>query len=136
MQLDTVHEKLAQAPASSFHVLDPAKAKRFNAKTMFIPSPHDVARAIAEIPSGETRTILDLRRSLALKANAETTCPAVTIKSWKWIASAAEDGHRAEPEYQVPWWRVLKDGNPSRHMPGGEQGQILRLGTEGVHISR
>ena len=55
-------EKLACAPAASFHVLDPAKAARMKAKTMFIPAPADVAGVIAAIPEGETRTIVELRR--------------------------------------------------------------------------
>jgi alkylated DNA nucleotide flippase Atl1 len=34
----------------------------------------------------------------------------------------------------IPWWRVLKDGKPSCHMPGGVDEQILRLKTEGVEL--
>jgi len=32
----------------------------------------------------------------------------------------------------MPWWRVLKDGKPSRHMPGGIAEQLVRLKAEGV----
>ena len=63
-------EKLANAAPSSFHVLEPAKAKRLGGATMVIPSPQDVANAVALIPPGETRTILDLRRQLAADAEA------------------------------------------------------------------
>jgi alkylated DNA nucleotide flippase Atl1 len=127
-------EKLEQAPAASFHVLDPAKAKRMNARTLYIPSPQDVARAIAAIPAGETRTIRDLRAELAGLGNAETACPAATIKYWKWMASASVEPGIKESVFNVPWWRVLKDGKPSRHMPGGVEGQIARLKEEGVEI--
>src|SRR5580658_8394066 len=93
--MKTYCELLLQAPASSFHVLDPEKAKRLKGKTMFIPSPLDVARAIAEIPAGETRTTADLRRLLAEGANAETACPAAINKYWKWIAAANEEADSA-----------------------------------------
>jgi hypothetical protein len=127
-------EKLRLAPPASFHVLDPAKAKRMNARTMFIPAPADVARAIAAIPKGQTKTILELRRDLAASGNAETACPATTIKYWKWLACARDEARASAPEYAVPWWRVLKDGQPSRHLPGGVERQIALLKEEGVEV--
>ena len=127
-------EKLKQAPQSSFHILDPVKARRLAANTMFIPSPEDVARVISAIPAGETRTIVELRRTLALQGGAETACPGATIKYWKWMAHASEEAECRDTVYDVPWWRVLKDGKPSRHMPGGgeRQGSLLEL--EGVRV--
>lgn len=133
MPQQSLIEKLQQAPAASFHVLEPAKAKRLNAQTLFIPAPHDVAQAIAAIPPGQTRTIVDLRRELAAQGNAETACPAATIKYWKWMANAEAELEDDSP-YQVPWWRVLKDGKPSRHMPGGCERQIELLRAEGVDV--
>jgi 6-O-methylguanine DNA methyltransferase, DNA binding domain len=125
--------RIRAAPPASFHVLEPAKAARMNAKTLYIPSVGDVARAISAIPVGETRTIFELRRELARTGNAETACPAVTIKYWKWLA-AAQDELEGESEYRIPWWRVLKDGKPSRHMPGGIEAQTALLREEGVNI--
>ena len=83
-------EKLKLAPPASFHVLDPAKAKRMNAKTLYIPGPADVARAINAIPTGQTRTIVALRQALATDGAAETACPAATLKYWKWMAQASD----------------------------------------------
>lgn len=112
-------QKIREADPSSFHVLDPEKAKRMNGKTLYIPSVSDVFQAISSIPNGETRTIDQLRDHLAKKGNADVACPAKTIKYWKWLAfAAAEEGYTP-----VPWWRVLKDGKPSRHMPGGIERQ-------------
>ncbi|MBE0696768.1 MAG: MGMT family protein [Anaerolineaceae bacterium] len=127
-------EKLKHAPGSSFHVLDPVKAKRMKAKTLFIPSPEDVAKVISAIPQGETRTIVELRRELAAGGNAETACPAETIKYWKWLASAYAEVEGSGSIYEVPWWRVLKDGRLSRHMPGGIEGQAAFLRKEGVQV--
>lgn len=130
MPHESLLEKLQNAPASSFHVLDPKKAKRMNAKTLFIPSPDDVAKAITAIPAGTSKTILELRADLAKMGNADTACPAKTIKYWKWLAQASE---LDDSPFSIPWWRVLKDGKPSRHMPGGVEHQIARLQAEGLH---
>jgi alkylated DNA nucleotide flippase Atl1 len=130
MNSHTCLEKLQNAPAASFHVLEPAKAKRMNAKTLYIPCPEDVAKVISAIPKGETRTIVDLRRTLAAQGKAETACPAATIKYWKWLAQAYDEALTDDPHFAVPWWRVLKDGKPSRHMPGGVEGQLVRLQAE------
>ena len=108
-------QKLKEANPASFHVLDPAKAARMNGKTLYIPSVQDLFDAISSIPKGETRTIVELRSELARKGGADVACPAVTIKYWKWLAAAsAEEGYAP-----LPWWRVMKDGKVSRHMPGG-----------------
>lgn len=129
-------EKLESAPTSSFHVLDPVKAARMNAKTLFIPGPKDVANVIVAIPKGETRTIVQLRNELALLGKAETACPAKTIKYWKWLAYASEEIKEGDSLYSVPWWRVLKDNKLSPYMPGGIEGQAMRLKMEGYANER
>jgi 6-O-methylguanine DNA methyltransferase, DNA binding domain len=133
MAKESLLEKLRTAPASSFHVLEAEKAARMNAKTLFIPSVEDVAKAISAIPAGQTRTINELRNDLAVTGKAETACPAKTIKYWKWLAAAHEE-LEDERQYDIPWWRVLKDGKPSRHMPGGIEAQTALLRAEGVKI--
>jgi 6-O-methylguanine DNA methyltransferase, DNA binding domain len=126
--------KVQTAPAGSFHVLEPEKAKRLNAATMYIPSPGDVAAAINAIPSGETRTLREIRQRLAVVGQAETACPAKTVVYWKWLAAATEELEGQASEFSIPWWRVLKDGKPSRHMPGGIEHQIALLRDEGVKL--
>jgi hypothetical protein len=130
MKQPTFLEKLQSALAASFHVLEPAKAKRMHAKTMYIPCLEDVAKAIQAFSKGETRTIVDLRLSLAIQGNAETACPGAMIKYWKWMAQAHDEAIASDLRFAVPWWRVLKDGKPSRHMPGGVEGQLARLEME------
>ena len=104
------------------------------AKTLYIPSVADVAALIKAIPEGATKTIDDMRSDLAKIAKTDTACPAKTIKYWKWMASLNDDLLTKNPNYRVPWWRVLKYGRPSRHMPGGCANQILLLEAEGVSI--
>ena len=129
----SILEKLESAPGATFEVLDATKSKRLGGvKTLYIPSVADVAGVIQAIPEGETRTIENLRNDLAKTAQADTACPAKTIKYWKWMASLSEDNLSKNPDYRIPWWRVLKDGRPSRHMPGGIENQILLLKAEGA----
>lgn len=132
MNIQTVLDNLKAAEPSSFHVLHPEKAARMKAKTLFIPSPQDVANAIRAIPAGKTKTIVELRNDLAVFGKAETACPAKTIKYWKWLSVASEHPPESASNLGVPWWRVLKDGKPSRHMPGGVEEQVKRLRAEGV----
>jgi hypothetical protein len=131
----TFLEKLKLSPEGSFHVLEPAKAKRMKAGTMYIPSPLDVARAIAAIPEGETRTLMELRRALAATGKAETACPFITSRYWKWLAYAYDEAVK-EPPFTVPWWRVLKDGKPGKLLPGGIERQTELLEQEGVRLKK
>jgi alkylated DNA nucleotide flippase Atl1 len=93
---------------------------------LYIPSVSDVFEAISAIPIGKTMTIVELRNHLARNFGADVACPAKTIGYWKWLAYAAEE----EGYASLPWWRVLKDGQPSRHMPGGIETQQSRLDVE------
>src|SRR4051812_9404094 len=126
-------EKLKMAPKGGFHVLDSAKSRRMaGALTLYIPSVEEVADAIKAIPEGETRTIEDLRATLCKIAHADTSCPAKTLKYWKWMANLPDELKKEYQEYDIPWWRVLKDGKPSRHMPGGIENQKRILKSENV----
>jgi alkylated DNA nucleotide flippase Atl1 len=50
------------------------------------------------------------------------------------MASAQDELEEVHFEHVVPWWRVLKDGKPSPHMPGGVEHRMARLRIEGVTI--
>src|SRR3954453_19076639 len=111
-------EKLKTASHSSFETLDEKKSKRMGGvSTLYIPSVDEVADAIKAIPKGETRTIEELRAALAKIGKADTACPAKTLKYWKWMADLPEELKVENQSFDIPWWRVLKDGKPSRHMP-------------------
>jgi alkylated DNA nucleotide flippase Atl1 len=134
MAKQSYRDKLASAPRAAVEVLDGAKAARMKAATMYIPAPAEVAEAIAAIPPGETRTLRDLREELAAQGQAQTACPASITKYWKWLAWASDETGDFEPSSAVPWWRVLKDGKPSRHLPGGVERQVALLRAEGVEV--
>lgn len=123
-------KQLSEAPLGSFHVLDPEKAKRMNAATLYIPSPQEVIDAISEIRKGTVVTVPQMRKIIAAKHDADTACPAAINKYWKWAAAAVvEEGFTP-----FPWWRLTKDGKPSRHMPGGETAHRAMLEKEGVKV--
>lgn len=132
----SILEKLQNAPRKGvFEKLDRYKSKRMGGvKTNYIPTVEEVAKVIKAIPKGQTKTIVDLRTSLAKIGKAESACPAATLKYWKWMANLSEEFKRKYPEYNIPWWRVLKDGQPSRHMPGGTENQKLILKSEGFIV--
>lgn len=131
----SIIQKLDSAPAGSFHVLDGAKAARMRAHTMYIPSPLDIAEAIRAIPYGQTRSLRDIRRDIAVAHHADITCPSRSTLYWKWLAQAtAELGDSPSP-YTIPWWRVLKDGKLSPQMPGGIAHHAMHLHVEGVDLS-
>ena len=134
MQSDMLLTKLQTAPAGAVHVLDPAKAARMHARTMYVPSPLDIAQYIQAIPYGETRDLADIRRSLAEHHQVDITCPSRTTLYWKWLAAYSDSIHDAPSPYTIPWWRVLKDGKLSPVMPGGIANQRRLLGDEGVLV--
>lgn len=128
-------EKLQTAPEATFVVLDSTKSKRMGgAKTLYIPSVNEVSEVIKAIPKGETRTIEELRAALAKMGHADTACPAKTLKYWKWMANCPDELKVENTLYDIPWWRVLKDGKPSRHMPGGIENQKMMLKSENVLV--
>lgn len=123
-------QKVMTAPAGAVHQLYGAKAARMRAQTLYIPSPLDIAQAIQAIPAGQTRTLHDIRQSIATLHGVDTTCPAKTVVYWKWLAAATVELDGAPSPYAIPWWRILKDGKPSRHMPGGIANQLALIQAE------
>jgi len=130
-------EKLNNAPKGIIERLDEIKSKRMGGgSTNYIPSVAEVAGVINSIPKGQTRTIQDLRAELARLHNTDLACPAKVLKYWKWMANLPDELKEVYHNYDIPWWRVLKDGKPSRHMPGGVAQQKKLLESEGVVIDK
>jgi alkylated DNA nucleotide flippase Atl1 len=120
----SAEERIRQHPAAFVAVLEEEKAKRFKARTMLIPSPDIVRSEIEKIPSGQTRTMKELRQQLAKSWNADVTCPAAAMRCWRLIAAASN------PEPMTPWWRVTRDGKPHVRLEGHRE----LLAAEGVSI--
>ncbi len=135
MNENSILKKLKNAPEGITETLDEIKSKRMGGvKTNYIPTVEEVAKLINSIPKGQTKTIKELRLELAKKRNTDTACPAKILKYWKWMATLPDDLKLIDKQYDIPWWRVLKDGKLSRHMPGGIEHQKKILLSEGVLI--
>ncbi len=130
----SARDRIRSAAAPLVAELEGAKAARFKASTMLIPSPLQVQKAINGIPLGKTVTLTELRKTLAEQSDADVTCPYTARVCWALVAEAAEED-RAEGKPDVtPWWRVTKDGAPSAKTPGGPERHRSLLLAEGVRI--
>src|SRR5687767_2125871 len=137
MEKNSLLEKLNNAPPGITENLDDLKSKRMGGVTTnYIPSVAEVARLIKSIPKGQTRTIQELRGELAKMHHTDTACPAKIIKYWKWMANLSDELKGAYSQYNIPWWRVLKDGKLSRHMPGDIANQEKLLRSEGISLTK
>lgn len=97
---------------------------------MLISSPGDIARYVAAIPSGETRTIARLRSDLARRAKADAMCPVTTSIYLRVVAELALDELEAGKPMDevVPFWRVIepKDKLAAKLSCGAERIEHLR----------
>jgi alkylated DNA nucleotide flippase Atl1 len=87
------------------------------------------------VPKGRLITFDELRAFLAMRHNADITCPLTTGIFVNIVARAAEE-LRALGETEItPWWRTLKPGGVlNEKYPGGAEGQKARLEAEGFVV--
>ncbi|MDQ0423370.1 hypothetical protein J2045_004422 [Peteryoungia aggregata LMG 23059] len=102
---------------------------------MLISSPGDIARYVAAIPSGETRSIARLRSDLAKRAKADAMCPVTTAIYLRVVAEVALDELEAGKPMDevVPFWRIIepKDKLVAKLSCGPERIEHLRALEEG-----
>ena len=86
---------------------------------MLYPSRALLAAAIADLPPGGG-ALSALRRAMAVRYGAETTCPVTTQRLLRDIAAAAVKAWEAGDRAVTPFWRVVDPDTPSaRLMAGG-----------------
>ncbi len=130
----SARQRIVEAPPSFVAPLEGEKAARFKADSMLIPSPAQIRDAIAAIPCGSSKTVLELRQELAQACNAGVTCPFAMSVGWRLVAHAAEED-RAEGSTEVtPWWRLTRDKKPDPKMPGGIENHRSLLAKEGIAV--
>lgn len=104
---------------------------------LLLPTPLMVAAELLAVPAGRTLTMSQLRARLALRHDADRTCPLMTGMFAKIIAGAVADDiehHRSE---RWPIWRlVADDGCISKGWPLDALYRATRLRGEGVRIGR
>jgi alkylated DNA nucleotide flippase Atl1 len=130
----SARQKIAEAAPGFVAQLEGEKAARFKADSMLIPSPIQIRDAIAAIPYGATKTVLEVRQELALANDAGVTCPFMMSVGWRLVAHAAEEDRTEGIADVTPWWRVTRDKKPDRKMPGGIENHRALLATEGTAI--
>ena len=131
MSASSYTEKLANAPEGVLYVLEPHKAERMKAATMYVPSPADISEILKAIPAGTTISHETLKVKLAVFGKADVACPMMTTRYWSWIAASSAEPDYAISPFQAPWWRVIKEGKPVKALPGGVFSQEARLRSEG-----
>ena len=82
--------------------------------TMLIATPSELDGLIRKISFGETKSVQDIRRSLAQKHGADFTCPLTTGIFLRIIAERAlEQVASGVPLIKVtPFWRVIEPTSP------------------------
>ncbi len=100
---------------------------------MVIPAPLEIDAIMRSVPEGLLITTDDIRRQQNAKYNAVYTCPLCTGIFTRIAACASEEVDK-EP-HMNPWWRTLKaKGEINEKFPGGVEGQIKKLESEGHKI--
>jgi hypothetical protein len=131
----TWRQKMDNPNLPKLVAVPPKMQKRFGNGTMLLPSPRDVDALIRTVRKGSVITVSQIRRSLAQRCAANTTCPLVTGIFVRISAEAAEEDAAAGKARITPYWRVVKDdGSLNPRFPGGVKRQEERLRDEGHRI--
>ena len=103
-------ERLRESKPEKRVVLDKDFAGVKAGLTLFVANPKVVDQYIRDIPTGQSRTIVQMRRTLALSRNADATCPVSTAIFLRIAAQAAIDEMEAGCAIELvsPFWRVLR----------------------------
>ena len=83
-------------------------------QTIGIATPKHMSAYFQKIPRGETRTIEDLRASIAKQLKADAACPMTTGIFCRIAAEAAleEIAEGAKPAEVAPFWRLIDPKSP------------------------
>ena len=131
----TAKEKMEFPPAPQIKLAPAAWVSKYQGNRMLIPTPRAIEEIVSEIRKGKVITIEDLRRKLALRHDADFTCPLTAGIFLNVVAEYAEE-LRAEGKKRIPcYWRVVKnDGTLIEKFPGGAKAQLSYLKEDGVDV--
>ncbi len=110
-------EKLNSDKAPQLKVIDKAFADIPAGGSMLIATPKLIEEHLREIPEGHQTTIKALRNDLAIKNNAEYTCPVTTGIFLRTVAEAANElREKGTPVDQLPpFWRAINENSNLVH---------------------
>ena len=108
---------------------DPAAIARYGGARMLLAPPLEYDALMKTIPYGKLITTDRVRAFLALRHDADFTCPLTCGIFVNIVAHASAEREGVD---ETPWWRTLKkDGELNEKYPEGIDGQRLRLEMEG-----
>jgi alkylated DNA nucleotide flippase Atl1 len=105
--------------------------------SLLLPTPLLVGEAVAGIPRGRVMTVSQLRRALAERFSADSTCALMTGMFATILAGAVVDdlGQRRKPRW--PIWRLVRDdGTLHPKWPLDALYRATMLRQEGVRLTR
>ncbi len=94
---------------------------------LHISSPQEIAEALRNIPFGETVSLQQFRKNIALRQRCDATCPVSTSLFLRIVAEFAWEEHneRGVPLSDLPpFWRVVEPGTPLSQKLSFDQGWI------------
>jgi len=130
-------EKLENPVEGLPKVVDvPAKwQKQMGGKRILVPTPMLVDELIRKVPKRKLITTGQIRKQLAKKFKADSTCPMTVGIFLRICGETAEEDLRNGKKRITPYWRVVKDdGSLNPKFPGGINAQAKRLREEGHKI--
>jgi hypothetical protein len=132
------HEKLHNPPEGLPKVVElpPSWQKRMGGRKILVPTPLMADEVIRKVPKGKLITTNQLRKKLAKKFRADSTCPMTLGIFLRIISEAAEEDRQAGKKRITPYWRVVKDdGSLNPKYPGGVESHAKLLRKEGHKIT-
>lgn len=109
MARKTWTQKFAGAKPPHISLLEKPFAGMPVGTRLLISSPEAIAAYIRAIPSGETRSVIEMRQAFAEEAGADATCP---TSSGIFLRIAAEAALEAPGASLLPFWRVIDPASP------------------------
>lgn len=129
-------EKIENAKPIQIETIEQALSATYPPGRMVIANPHWVEDYVKTIPEGQVRTVEDLRKSLAQRAEVDYACPMTTGIFLRIVAEAAYHEQQNNMPVTAPWWRVVaNDGSMNPKLPGGGETQLKLLLAEGHHLA-
>jgi alkylated DNA nucleotide flippase Atl1 len=110
--------------------------KQMGGRMILVPTPMLVDERIRKVRKGKLITNGQIRRDLAKKFKADSSCP-MTVGIFLRISSETAEEDRQKGRKRItPYWRVVKDdGSLNPKFPGGTKAQAQKLKKEGHKIT-
>jgi alkylated DNA nucleotide flippase Atl1 len=132
------HEKLENPVEGLPKVVEvPASwEKRMGGRRILVPTPLMADEVIRKVRKGKLMTSGQIRKILAKKSDADSTCPMTLGIFLRIISEAAEEDRLNGKKQITPYWRVVKDdGSLNPKYPGGVEAHAKLLRKEGHKIA-